>query len=82
MGKGVENYGCFVSKSLQCSICSGVLEKPVQLQVCEHIFCEACLLEWFLVKTVCPLCMRATDPHSVRKPPRVIVSQPCARGGA
>ena len=68
MGKGVENYGCFVSKSLQCSICSGVLEKPVQLQVCEHIFC--------------PLCMRATDPHSVRKPPRVIVSQPCARGGA
>jgi hypothetical protein len=38
-----------------CSICLGKWERPIQLS-CRHIFCEACLANWFEAHTTCPMC--------------------------
>eukprot|EP00948_MAST-09A_sp_MAST-9A-sp1_P002379 g2379.t1 len=61
-----------IAKELQCSICSSLLCSPVMLEECQHLFCETCLLEWFVRKEVCPLCQAQIDPETVRKAPRIV----------
>lgn len=44
-----------------CNICLGNFENPVQLSVCQHVFCQQCLSQWFNIKGVqfaCPVCRK------------------------
>lgn len=47
----------------QCAICQEPMSKPIRLQ-CGHIFCEACIAEWFERERTCPMCRAAVRPHA------------------
>ena len=32
-----------VDEELICSICRGILEDPVEIKDCEHMFCDGCI---------------------------------------
>ena len=35
-----------VDQELICSICAGILENPVEIKDCQHMFCEGCIRRW------------------------------------
>lgn len=35
--------------------------KPIKLQ-CTHLFCEACIAEWFERERTCPMCRAVAKP--------------------
>lgn len=45
----------------QCAICQEPMSKPIKLQ-CTHIFCEACIAEWFERERTCPMCRAVVKP--------------------
>jgi hypothetical protein len=67
MGFDVSDFEETVSEHLVCSLCHGVLENPVQTP-CDHLFCEAELLEWLLVSNKCPLDNGPLDPTKITRP--------------
>ncbi|XP_042554083.1 RING finger protein 151 [Dipodomys spectabilis] len=40
-----------------CSVCHGVLKRPVRLP-CGHIFCQKCILRWLARQNTCPCCRK------------------------
>lgn len=40
-----------------CSICRDDFSRPIVLS-CDHIFCEACIEQWFERDSTCPLCRK------------------------
>lgn len=54
-------YGKYVTTEVAieggntCSICMGEFVNPIQLE-CNHIFCDACISEWFQKERTCPIC--------------------------
>ncbi|XP_037051211.1 E3 ubiquitin-protein ligase NRDP1-like [Bradysia coprophila] len=44
-----------IDEEFMCTICTQVLENPVQSS-CEHIFCHACINEWLAKVKTCPVC--------------------------
>ena len=46
-----------------CSICFNLVEGPL-LTTCQHIFCTACLQDWFETKPSCPSCTQELDPRN------------------
>ncbi|XP_076998320.1 RING finger protein 151 [Tamandua tetradactyla] len=40
-----------------CSVCHGVLKRPVRL-LCGHIFCKKCILQWLARQKTCPCCRK------------------------
>lgn len=60
-------YGTYVSQeeicesgSTDCSICYTPFRCPVKLP-CQHLFCEACVGEWFDRELTCPICRAAVS---------------------
>ncbi|KAM5329701.1 LOW QUALITY PROTEIN: RING finger protein 151 [Glossophaga mutica] len=43
--------------NLLCSVCHGVLKKPVRLP-CSHVFCKKCILRWLAREKTCPCCRK------------------------
>ncbi|XP_074601118.1 E3 ubiquitin-protein ligase NRDP1 elgi [Brevipalpus obovatus] len=55
MGYDVNRFHGEVDDELICSICSGVLENPLQAPSCEHAFCTDCIKEWLSRMPTCPV---------------------------
>ena len=52
----------------ECSICLDNLDslkKCIKLKVCNHIFHEVCIKEYFLFKRICPLCRKDVDNNDI-----------------
>ncbi|XP_066239011.1 RING finger protein 151 [Saccopteryx leptura] len=45
------------NSSFLCSVCHGVLRRPVRLP-CSHIFCKKCILRWLARQKTCPCCRK------------------------
>ncbi|XP_004596879.2 RING finger protein 151 [Ochotona princeps] len=43
--------------SFLCSVCRGVLKRPVRLP-CAHTFCKKCILQWLARQKTCPCCRK------------------------
>uniref|UniRef100_A0A4X2KVS4 Ring finger protein 151 n=1 Tax=Vombatus ursinus TaxID=29139 RepID=A0A4X2KVS4_VOMUR len=58
--------------ALLCSVCHGVLKRPVKLP-CGHIFCKKCILTWLARQKTCPCCRKEVkrrlmvQVHKLRK---------------
>ncbi|GAA6052201.1 hypothetical protein JCM3770_000793 [Rhodotorula araucariae] len=44
-----------VPAALECPICRGTLDDPVQTPVCEHLYCRACLARALALAPSCPI---------------------------
>ncbi|KAJ7046264.1 hypothetical protein C8F04DRAFT_1248516 [Mycena alexandri] len=53
-------------KACECGICADTMFMPV-VTLCMHVFCYACLLQWFTVGRVeCPICRRPVQETPIR----------------
>jgi hypothetical protein len=74
MGYELNRFESTVDDELICSICEGVLENPVQVISCEHVFCSDCLDSWLSKgKMTCPL-DRETINRDDMKTPRIVTN--------
>ncbi|XP_057303317.1 E3 ubiquitin-protein ligase NRDP1-like [Hydractinia symbiolongicarpus] len=72
MGYDVNRFQGDVDEELICSICSGVLEEPVQVPICEHAFCSACILEWLNHQATCPVDRQSITSSQLKPVPRIL----------
>lgn len=43
-----------------CGICLEMPKDPATLGSCSHSFCFECIMQWFHIKTACPICTAQT----------------------
>lgn len=62
MGYEVARCVSEIDEEFHCSICTMVLENPMQ-SPCEHIYCAECIKGWLKVDASCPVdrCSLAMD---------------------
>lgn len=61
-----------VDTDMTCSICLGVLDSPVWLASCEHMFCDGCIRDWLVSRGTCPTCSATNSVENLTQPPRVV----------
>lgn len=60
-----------------CSICTELVENPVMLKTCEHLFCGECITEWRRVcetGSKCPDCRRSFVNSDIVDPNRILLN--------
>jgi len=72
MGYDVNRFQGEVDEELICTICSCVLEDPLQAPQCEHAFCSACINEWLTRQPTCPVDRAAISPTDLKPVPRIL----------
>ncbi|XP_076350723.1 E3 ubiquitin-protein ligase NRDP1-like isoform X1 [Tachypleus tridentatus] len=72
MGFDLGRFHGEVDEELICSICSGVLEDPLQAPQCEHAFCRSCIHEWFLRQQTCPVDRTPVTTAQLKPVPRIL----------
>jgi len=72
MGYEVVRFQGDVDEELICSICSGVLEEPLQAPICEHAFCAACIQEWINHQPTCPVDRMNITAAQLKPVPRIL----------
>lgn len=72
MGFDLARFQGTVDEELICSICSGVLEQPVQAPSCEHAFCSACINEWLSRQPTCPVDRTNITQSDLQPVPRIL----------
>lgn len=72
MGYEVVRFQGEVDEELICSICSGVLEEPLQAPICEHAFCAACIHEWLNHQPTCPVDRQNITSAQLKPVPRIL----------
>lgn len=72
MGYDLNRFEGEVDEELICSICSAVLEEPVQAPVCEHAFCSACIGEWLNHQSTCPVDRQMITNSQLKPVPRIL----------
>ena len=43
-----------IKNMITCSICSSIIQNPVQCNKCQNFFCKKCLDNWLIKGTLCP----------------------------
>ena len=57
---------------LICAICNDVLQDPVQVPACEHVFCRSCLTTWLAKTPTCPSDNEGLNGAEPQPAPRII----------
>jgi hypothetical protein len=69
MGYDIKRFiGGKVNEEFVCVICQDVLEEPVMVSICEHIFCDGCIRGWILEKKECPVDRKVISESHLRDP--------------
>ena len=55
-----------IGSELICSICTGVLEKPLETS-CQHLFCGECIQKWLSRRKSCPRCRKNITTTDLRQ---------------
>ena len=55
-----------IGSGLICSICTGVLEKPLETS-CQHLFCGKCIQKWLSRRKSCPRCRKNITTTDLRQ---------------
>ena len=55
-----------IGSELICSICAGVLEKPLETS-CQHLFCGECIQKWLSKRKSCPHCRKNITTADLRQ---------------
>lgn len=71
MGYDVDKFVGEVHDSFICGVCLDVLEDPVMIKECEHIFCRECITQILESRKPCPQDRKAFDSASLVKPYRL-----------
>ena len=75
MGFDITRFESTVDDELICAICEGVLQNPIQVVSCEHVFCSDCLDQWIAKgKKNCPLDREAIKGGEDMKAPRIVIN--------
>ena len=73
MGFDIERFIDSVDEELICPICESVLENPLQIIECEHVFCSDCITKWIQTgNQTCP-CDRKTIQKDDLRSPRFVI---------
>ncbi|XP_065563329.1 E3 ubiquitin-protein ligase NRDP1-like isoform X3 [Artemia franciscana] len=72
MGIDITRFCGDVDGDLLCSICSFVLEDPIQAPDCEHVFCNTCITEWLTSNQTCPLDRTNLTVGALKPAPRIL----------
>ena len=61
-----------IKEEFICPICCDILEDPVLLESCEHVFCRLCIEEWLqkCEQKLCPIDRQEINDKSIRPPQR------------
>ncbi|CAF1247721.1 unnamed protein product [Rotaria sp. Silwood1] len=72
MGFDIERFPNIIDEELICSICRGVLQDPLQIPSCEHIFCRRCIEEWLSQTQICPVDRTPIEMNQLKLVPRIL----------
>ena len=61
-----------LSDEFLCTICHDVLQDPVVIELCEHIFCKTCITKWAENSFTFPLDRHETE--AMKKAPRFFLN--------
>ncbi|CAG2111244.1 unnamed protein product [Medioppia subpectinata] len=61
-----------IKEEFICPICHDILQEPILLQTCEHVFCSQCINEWLqkCKQKSCPIDREEICENSLRPPQR------------
>lgn len=71
MGYDLTRFTCEINEEFICTICTLVLENPLQTP-CEHSFCNECIKGWLTVDKTCPVDRRPLVVNDLMVPSRVL----------
>ncbi|CAG0895992.1 unnamed protein product [Cyprideis torosa] len=57
-----------------CCICTEVLNDPVEISSCDHLYCRSCITTWLQTKPSCPQCQRDATESSLKEANRYLRS--------
>ena len=63
-----------IGSGLICSICTGVLEKPLETS-CQHLFCGECIQKWLSRRKSCPRCRKNITTTDLRHLKNILSKQ-------
>ncbi|CAF0936394.1 unnamed protein product [Rotaria sordida] len=72
MGFDTQRFLNAIDEELICSICGGVLQDPLQIPSCEHVFCRTCIEEWLSQTQTCPIDRTPIEINQLKLVPRII----------
>ncbi|XP_065567268.1 E3 ubiquitin-protein ligase NRDP1-like isoform X2 [Artemia franciscana] len=72
MGIDTARFSGDIDEDLLCSICTFVLEDPVQAPICEHVFCNTCITEWLTSSQTCPIDRTNLTIDALKPAPRIL----------
>ena len=69
MGIDIERFDGQVDDELICPICQSVLENPLHLIQCEHVFCSSCINNWIQTgHETCPIDRKEIKKEDLKAP--------------
>ena len=71
MGYDTGQFEGETPEELICSICTGVLARPVTTH-CDHLFCSECIHDWLRENNTCPIDRTHLRPCMLKPAPRAI----------
>ncbi|KAL0487996.1 E3 ubiquitin-protein ligase [Acrasis kona] len=57
-----------------CAVCHDVLDNPVFIDACDHVFCKLCIQQCMSHEKTCPVCRTSIDNRNVREASRMITN--------